>query len=196
MKFFDYIGDAYFKIYFKVEDVYFRTKRFFKYTYAFREELSTFYSWDYSSTLRVFRKCLILLKDSIDKGNEETVSAQKKVRKIEKVIQLIDFALDDELLRIEAERILKVKAPEFKFETKQIEGTDRYELIDTRTPEEQAMSKDILKTTINLQERYWKQLWKIIQGQDMRNWNIKKEQSPKAGFQDFFDGSDLRSWWT
>lgn len=196
MKFFDYIGDVYFKASFKVEDVYYRTKRFFKYTYAFREELSTFYSWDYSSTLRMFRKCLVLLKDNIDKGYEESVSAQKKVNKIEKVIQLIDLALDDELLRVEAERVLKVKTPEFKFETKQIEGTDRYELLDLRTPEEQEISRSILKTTVNLQERYWKQLWKIVQGQDMKNWTIMKERNPEADFQDFFDGSDLRGWWT
>jgi len=162
-----------------------RVRSFFKGLHNFwyfRKEIWNFREWDYSFQLRLWRRSLIPLRDSIQNGYEETVSRNKKVATILEAIALIDFILEDDYMTA-AEQSLGIT------------------FLDT-TDASDAMK--VINLSKELAERDWNRLWRILQGQnhneyimllDRNNIQNQFEDGHTDIWNQWFDGTDMRGWW-
>ena len=148
----------------------------------FRKEIWNYRGWDYSFQLRLLRRSLIPLRDSILNGCEEEVSRNKKASAILEAIMLIDFILEDNYMTT-AEQALGIT------------------FLDT-TDASDAMK--VINLSKELAERDWKRLWKIFEGQnhneyimllDRNNIQNQFEDGHTDVWNQWFDGTDMRGWW-
>ena len=65
------------------------------------------------------------------------------------------------------------------------------ELVQDGSDEAKEHNSNVFKRSREIAEDEWKQLWKILEGQDMSKFNKDVDGS----FEDWFDGTGLRSWW-
>ena len=68
--------------------------------------------------------------------------------------------------------------------------TDCYELVDNDTAEERVHNKAIFERARELEEEQWNELHIILKGQDISKYKPKKQD-----WNDWFDGSGMKSWW-
>ena len=146
---------------------------FLKNVWYFRAELYDFESWDYRFNLNLFQKSLESTADYLENyGVEEDVSRMKKVAKIRRVIELLKR--DKEANWIE----------QAEAELGEMKNTDDWFSENPRedTPEELAHNRKVIKRSQELQEKEWKELWRIIKGTRYKSYED-------------WDGSDIRGWW-
>ena len=157
---------------------------FFKNIWKFRKELYSHDWWDYTFTLEILYRSLVIMEEGMSKkGMEVAETRNVKVKQIRRAIELLKHKLDDDYLeRVEAE-LGPINYTNFLDEKnwKKLEGGN-YELIDNDTPEEKKHGRKVFKTARKLEEKEWKELWTIIKGNKFTNWEE-------------FDGTDLRNWW-
>ena len=157
---------------------------FFKNIWKFRKELYSHDWWDYTFTLEILYRSLVIMEEGMSKkGMEVAETRDVKVKQIRRAIELLKHKLDDDYLeRVEAE-LGPINYTNFLDEKnwKKLEGGN-YELIDNDTPEEKKHGRKVFKTARKLEEKEWKELWTIIRGTKFTSWEE-------------FDGTDLRNWW-
>ena len=157
---------------------------FFKNIWKFRKELYSHDWWDYTFTLEILYRSLVIMEDGMSKkGTEVAETRNVKVKQIRRAIELLKHKLDDDYLeRVEAE-LGPINYTNFFDDKnwKKLEGGN-YELIDNDTPEEKKHGRKVFKTARKLEEKEWKELWTIIKGNKFTTWEE-------------FDGTDLRNWW-
>jgi hypothetical protein len=157
---------------------------FFKNIWKFRKELYSHDWWDYTFTLEILYRSLVIMEGGMSKkGMEVAETRNVKVKQIRRAIELLKHKLDDDYLeRVEAE-LGPINYTNFLDEKnwKKLEGGN-YELIDNDTPEEKKHGRKVFKTARKLEEKEWKELWTIIKGNKFTSWEE-------------FDGTDLRNWW-
>ena len=157
---------------------------FFKNIWKFRKELYSHDWWDYTFTLEILYRSLVIMEEGMSKkGLEVAETRDVKVKQIRRAIELLKHKLDDDYLeRVEAE-LGPINYTNFLDEKnwKKLEGGN-YELIDNDTPEEKKHGRKVFKTARKLEEKEWKELWNIIKGTKFTSWEE-------------FDGTDLRNWW-
>ena len=157
---------------------------FFKNIWKFRKELYSHDWWDYTFTLEILYRSLVIMEDGMSKkGLEVAETRDVKVKQIRRAIELLKHKLDDDYLeRVEAE-LGPINYTNFLDEKnwKKLEGGN-YELIDNDTPEEKKHGRKVFKTARKLEAKEWKELWNIIKGNKFTTWEE-------------FDGTDLRNWW-
>ena len=157
---------------------------FFKNIWKFRKELYSHDWWDYTFTLEILYRSLVIMEEGMSKkGLEVAETRDVKVKQIRRAIELLKHKLDDDYLeRVEAE-LGPINYTNFLDEKnwKKLEGGN-YELIDNDTPEEKKHGRKVFKTARKLEEKEWKELWNIIKGNKFTSWEK-------------FDGTDLRNWW-
>jgi hypothetical protein len=157
----------------------------------FRKELYAFRSWDYSFNLDLFRRSLEKTVDTIENhGHEVDESRLKKVEKMKRAIQLIKNVRSDEYIRRAEEELGKLKNTDWLW-------NDRED-----TEEEKNHNSKVYKRGREIEESEWKELWLIIQGQDITEFSSKtqkiKDSEPQDemhSYTDWFDGSGIRGWW-
>ena len=157
---------------------------FFKNIWKFRKELYRHDWWDYTFTLEILYRSLVIMEEGMSKKGMEVAEPRNvKVKQIRRAIELLKHKLDDDYLeRVEAE-LGPINYTNFLDEKnwKKLEGGN-YELIDNDTPEEKKHGRKVFKTARKLEEKEWKELWNIIKGTKFTSWEE-------------FDGTDLRNWW-
>lgn len=157
---------------------------FFKNIWKFRKELYSHDWWDYTFTLEILYRSLVIMEEGMSKkGMEVAETRNVKVKQIRRAIELLKHKLDDDYLeRVESE-LGPINYTNFLDEKnwKKLEGGN-YELIDNDTPEEKKHGRKVFKTARKLEEKEWKELWTIIKGSKFTTWEE-------------FDGTDLRNWW-
>jgi hypothetical protein len=161
---------------------------FFANIWRFRKELYSHQWWDYTYTLQILRRSLIIMVDKLEKdGIEEDVSRGKKVAKIKRAIELLNHKIDDDYIeRAEAE-LGKLIIHDIDW----LETEDgNFEMIGKETKSERAHNVRVYKKSQQIEDSEWKELWKIFKGQDLSK--FKKSQ---LDWNDWFDGSDMRGWW-
>jgi hypothetical protein len=133
------------------------------------------------------------LKDMADKtetrGYEVDITRLKKVAKMKRAAELLNNFIEDNFVdQAEAELGELILHP---FEWKPSEThTDCFELIDNDTPEEREHNGKIFKRSREIEESQWKELMKILRGQD-----IDKYEPEKLDWDKWYNGSGLRNWW-
>jgi len=157
---------------------------FFKNIWKFRKELYSHDWWDYTFTLEMLYRSLVIMEEGMSKkGMEVAETRNVKVKQIRRAIELLKHKLDSDYIeRVEAE-LGPVNYTNFLDEKnwKKLEGGN-YELIDNDTPEEKKHGRKVFKQAHKLEEKEWKELWTIIKGNKFTTWEK-------------FDGTDLRNWW-
>jgi len=148
----------------------------------FRKEIWNFRPWDYSFQLRLWRKSLIPLRNTILNGYEVRDPRMSKVRAIQEAIDLIDDILEDDYISV-AEGVLDIKF---------LETTDATE------------AKKVIDLSIELADKDWKRLWRIFEGQNhteyvmlLDRYNIQSQLQDKHDnlWAQWFDGTGMKGWW-
>jgi hypothetical protein len=142
----------------------------------FRKEIWNFRGWDYTFQLRLWRKSLIPLRDSILNGYEVRDTRLMKVEAIQEAIDLLDRIIDDVYMDM-AEAELGINFSDNNSAT-------------------EAMK--VINRSNELAERDWKRLWRIFQGQNHNEYVMlldRKSDPEEDVWAQWFDGTDLRGWW-
>jgi len=156
----------------------------------FRKELWAFRSWDYSYNLDLFRRSLEKTVHTIEfHGQEVDESRLKKVEKMKRAIQLIKNVRSDEYVKIAEKELGELKNSDWLWDDR--EDTD----------EERIHNKKVFERAREIEDSEWNKLWSIIQGQNVKEYseiyNSKTDEEKKEGdiWNNWFDGSGMKSWW-
>jgi hypothetical protein len=173
---------------------------FFKNIWRFRKELYQHQWWDYTFTLQMLHRSLSIMVDKLEKDGIEVESHRlKKVAKIRKAIQILKSKIDGDYIERAESELGEIKYKSLQYE--KIEGLDLYQLVDNDTPEEKKHANKVYAYADKLEEQEWKELWKIFEGQDIKEFSkllktkTKEEQRNGDIWNEWFDGSGMRSWW-
>lgn len=157
---------------------------FFKNVWKFRKELHNHDWWDYTFTLQMLYRSLVIMEEGMSKhGVEVEETKNPKLKQMRRAIELLKHKLDDDYIDRVEQELGPIKYSGFLHEDNWIKLEDgHYELIDGDTPEEKAHSRKVFKAAHKLEQKEWKELWNIFKGK-------------KFTTIEDFDGTDLRGWW-
>ena len=145
---------------------------FFKNVWYFRAELYDFEPWDYRFNLDLFQKSLEATADFLEKhGIEEDESRMKKVAKIRRVIELLKNDRAANWMEQAEAKLGEMNHSDWFIED-----------AKPLTLEEIEHNRKVIKLSQELQQREWKELWRIIKGTRYKTYEE-------------WDGSDIRGWW-
>jgi hypothetical protein len=127
---------------------------------------------------------------------------KKVLVKMQRSLELIKNILDDNYMN-KAEEVLG-KLPKHTFEFEDV-GNGNVRLVDNDTPEETAQWKKTYEYAQMIEETEWTELWNIFKGQSNSEYekykkgNLKKYSQEEINngdnYYDWFDGTNMRSWW-
>lgn len=142
----------------------------------FRKEVWNYRSWDYTYQLKLWRRSLMPLRDSLINGYEVHEPRMKKVMAIQEAIQLIDEILADNYIDV-AEDILGIA------------------FLDTTDAKE---AGKVVELANELAQKDWQRLWRIMEGQNHNEYVMLLDRNPDLRrdlWAEWFDGTDMRGWW-
>ena len=184
---------------FKVWDTITRgIPRFITNVYKFRKELYDHAWWDYRYTLEMLHRSLVIMESKMHDGMEIRETRDKKVQKMQRAIQLLKSKIDDDYADRAQLELGEIAWRPFEFEETE---DGNYKMIDNDTAAEKKHMTKVFAYARKIEEAEWKELWKIFEGQDYKDYQkITKKLTPKEMqdmnvWNDWFDGSDLRGWW-
>ena len=184
----------------KVWDVISRgIPNFFKNIYRFRKELYNHQGWDYTYTLQMIHRSLIIMRDNLKtNGIEEPISRAKKINKIQRAIKLIDNRLNDNYIDQAEKELGELYSNPWEFEPTE---DGNYRLIDNDTKDAKAHNVRVFKLASTIDDREWRELWNIFKGQSILDYkkHLKtiptEEQKTRDVWNEWYNGSDMRGWW-
>ena len=156
-----------------------RVRSFFRGLYNFwyfRKEIWNFRGWDYSFQLRLWRKSLIPLRDSILNGYEVRDPRMSKVQAIQEAIDLLDNIIEDDYISV-AEGVLGIR------------------FLDTTDAKE---ARKVIDLSNELADKDWKRLWRILEGQNHNEYIMLLDRKSDPGedvWAQWFDGTGMKGWW-
>jgi len=184
---------------FKVWDTITRgIPRFITNVYKFRKELYDHAWWDYRYTLEMLHRSLVIMESKMHDGMEIRETRDKKVQKMQRAIQLLKSKIDDDYADRAQLELGEIAWRPFEFEETE---DGNYKMLDNDTAAEKKHMTKVFAYARKIEEAEWKELWKIFEGQDYKDYQkITKKLTPKEMqdmnvWNDWFDGSDLRGWW-
>lgn len=184
---------------FKVWDTITRgIPRFITNVYKFRKELYDHAWWDYRYTLEMLHRSLVIMESKMHDGMEIRETRDKKVQKMQRAIQLLKSKIDDDYVDRAQLELGEIAWRPFEFEETE---DGNYKMIDNDTAAEKKHMTKVFAYARKIEEAEWKELWKIFEGQDYKDYRkITKKLTPEEmrdmnAWNDWFDGSDLRGWW-
>jgi hypothetical protein len=174
---------------------------FFKNIWRFRKELYQHQWWDYHFTLQMLYRSISILVVGLEKDGIEIDSHRlKKVNAIKRALSILKSKIDSDY--IERAELKYGELPIRPFEFEPAEGREGfYRLVDNDTPAEKKHRTKIYAYANKLEEDEWKELWKIFEGQDIKQFSkllktkTKEEQKNSDVWGEWFDGSGMRGWW-
>jgi hypothetical protein len=147
-----------------------------------------FRPWDYTYNLKIFAKSLEPLRDSIINGNEVDVPRLKKVAKIERAIEILNNITEDRYTDIAEAQLGYEVNSEFIFR-------------DDEPEEIKEANKKIWDLSREIEDKEWKELWPIFQGQEHSQYvMLLDKMTPEQRKDDdvwgnWYDGSGMGHWW-
>ena len=140
---------------------------FLKNIWRFRKELWSHDWWDYRFTLNMLERSLTIMVNKLElEGIEEDGSRMKKVANIRRVLELLKNSREQNFIDRAELELGELPHNPFEFEDM---GDGSYRLIDNDTPAERKLAQRIYKRARQIEEKEWKELWKIVDG-DLRGW--------------------------
>jgi len=173
---------------------------FFKNIWRFRKELYQHQWWDYHFTLQMLYRSLSIMVVRLEKDGIEIDSHRlKKVNAIKRALAILKSEIDGDYIERAELKYGEISTRPFQFEP--IENSNLFRMIDNDTPAEKKHNTKVYKYARKLEEQEWVELWKIFKGQDIKQYSkllkskTKEEQRDSDIWGEWFDGSDMRSWW-
>jgi hypothetical protein len=173
---------------------------FFKNIWRFRRELYRHQWWDYHFTLQMLYRSLSIMVVKLEKDGIEIDSHRlKKVNAIKRALAILKSEIDGDYIERAELKYGEISTRPFQFEP--IENSNLFRMIDNDTAAEKKHMTKVFAYARKIEEAEWKELWKIFEGQDYKDYRkITKKLTPKEMqdmnvWNDWFDGSDLRGWW-
>jgi len=163
---------------------------FFENLWFFRKELWEFRSWDYTFNLRLLSRSLKKTSHTMEfYGNEVEIYRIKKVNKIKRAIQILDTINESSYI----DRAEK--------ELGEIKNLDGWRMDREDTLEEREHNRKVFELARKIEEDEWNELWDILRGQnhqkylDLMNKLSDEEKKKNDVWNEWNDGSGMRSWW-
>jgi hypothetical protein len=173
---------------------------FFKNIWRFRKELYQHQWWDYHFTLQMMYRSLSIMVVKLEKDGIEIDSHRlKKVNAIKRALTILKSKIDGDYIERAELKYGEIHSRPFQF--KPIENSNSFRMVDDDTPAEKKHRTKIYAYANKLEEDEWKELWKIFEGQDIKQFSkllklkTKEEQRNNDVWGEWFDGSGMRSWW-
>lgn len=113
------------------------------------------------NTLKLFQFHLKTLLHSIENGSEIRENADLKILDIKRCLEILDNILEDDYVS----KIGKFSNSDKNFEFEEVVLPEKgkvYRLKDDRTDEEKKKDSELLKASIELQNKEWEELWQIV----------------------------------
>jgi hypothetical protein len=173
---------------------------FFSNIWKFRRELWNHNWWDSHFTLEMLYRSIYIMEKGMHNGNEIESSRNKKIQKMQRVLEILKHQIDDTYVDL-AEKELGV---DFNYDGWEFIESDKidkngeplYEIIDTLDKPNQEQNSIIISKSREIDESEWSELWEILKGQDIQSLNnIVQTKKSNITFNEWFDGSGLKSWW-
>jgi hypothetical protein len=140
---------------------------FLKNIWRFRKELWSHDWWDYRFTLNMLERSLTIMVNKLElEGIEEDGSRMKKVGNIRRVLELLKNSREQNFIDRAELELGELPHNPFEFEDM---GDGTHRLVDNDTPAERKLAQRIYKRARQIEEKEWKELWKIVEG-DLRGW--------------------------
>lgn len=162
--------------------------RFFKTIWLFRKELYTYYVWDNSYPMNMFKRGLVLLADNIEEfGYEVDEPRMKKVAKMRRAIELLELHISGDFIQMAEKELGYECNTEHMFE-------------DDEPEEVKEANGKLFDLSRKIEVETWDELFPLLQGQDVKEFdaiNDKKKdfEETAISYDEWFDGSGLKSWW-
>jgi hypothetical protein len=140
------------------------------------------------------------IAENVDKrGNEIRESSSKKVEKMRRAVEILaHFRKEDFIELAEKELGIEVIIKDWELEDTE-RGDGSVSLVDNETKEEKKHNKKIYDKARELEASMFKELWKILEGQDYSKFKKTPEGMDQNQSYDHwlsqFDGSGIRGWW-
>jgi hypothetical protein len=138
---------------------------FLKNIIIFRKFLWNHKLYDYNGVFISMKIVLYHLKYELKLGPKFEEDKNKRIKKIERVINILDNILEEKYINISEEKYGKI---EYNFEN---------DYDDNLSEEDEIKNKKILDYKKTLEKSEWEELFSIIKGTNLD------------------DGSDIRRWW-
>jgi nitric oxide synthase oxygenase domain/subunit len=133
-------------------------------------------------------------------GLEVDISRLKKVKSMERAVELMRNYNEDLYLEMAEAELGVVIYYDWEFE--EVEDKPGYsKLVDKETEEEKAHNRKVYERSREIGEQEWNELWRILQGQDHREYQkiseslTEEERKDEDHYYKWFDGTGLRGWW-
>jgi len=162
---------------------------FFRNIWFFRKSLIRHRWYDHAGVVSFLKEGVKDISLGIEKnGNEETISKNKKIEKMNKLIQLLENYEMDNYLDT-AQNIIGKKLI-YDIDYIPVDDNDDFvEFINNVDEETEKINKEISNLAKQIQINEWNEIWEILKGQDYSKFN------PKKDFDDQRDGTGLNTWW-
>jgi hypothetical protein len=140
---------------------------FLKNIWRFRKELWSHAWWDYRFTLNMLERSLTIMEKGMsEKGIEVSETREPKVMKMRRALELLKNSREDNFIDRAEQELGELPHNPFAFEDM---GDGSHRLIDNDTPAERKLAQRIYKRAREIEEKEWKELWKIVD-KDLRGW--------------------------
>jgi len=140
---------------------------FLKNIWRFRKELWSHSWWDYRFTLNMLERSLTIMEKGMsEKGMEVSESREPKVIKMRRALELLKNNREDNFVERAEQELGELKLSDWQFEL--LENGNR-RLIDDETEQDKEHNRKVYQRARQIEEKEWKELWKIVNG-DLRGW--------------------------
>lgn len=164
--------------------------RFIKNIWAFRKTLWNFRWWDYHFTLEMMKTSLVIMSDNLEtKGIEVDVSRLKKVAKMRRAIEIMNNLQGIQHIEMAEKELGELFIEPFEFKPSE-SHPGSYELVERNTPEEKEHNSKVFARANEIEEQEWNELWDIFKGQENTKYSPYIQD-----WDDWFDGSNMKTWW-
>ncbi len=142
----------------KITDFWYNCKFGFKNLWLYRNLIWNHRPWDFDHhILSTIKFQLTQLRHEMETGYEVRESLDLKLKDIDRALELLTHLIEDNYI----DRVGGLSA-EPTLEFVDIEGTDLYELKDTRTELQKAFDSTTIEKAWKLEQEEWSELWSII----------------------------------
>jgi hypothetical protein len=123
----------------------------------------------------------------------------KKVNAIKRTLAILKSQIDGDYIERAELKYGRLALRSLEFEP--IENSTSYRMVDNDTLAEKKHRNKVYAYANKLEEQEWKELWKIFEGQDIKQFSkllktkTKEEQRNGDVWGEWFDGSGMKSWW-
>lgn len=171
--------------------------RLFKNIWLFRKVLWNYRWWDYRYSLEAFRTSLEIMEKGMHGGLEVFKSRNKKIKKMQRVIQLIKNVEEDNYIAAAEAELGEIFHHPLEFEdVPDLPGY--FQLVDKNTEEENAHNRKVYDRADEIEKEEWDELFAILKGRDYKAYHATLTEEDKMNpdnYDNWFDGSGLKGWW-